>query len=96
MQSLPTPDGSSEEWWIHFQELLDEQTDWPTEYLFKFIVPRPELDALKDALEAEPEKERASRKGNYVSVTVREWVASSDEVIAVYKSVAEVEGVIAL
>jgi putative lipoic acid-binding regulatory protein len=96
MQPLPSPDGESQDWWEQFQDLLDEQTEWPTEYLFKFIVPRPELPELKEALDEKPDKERASRKGNYVSVTMSRHVTSSDEVIDVYQSVAEVEDVIAL
>ena len=95
MQRLPSP-GESQEWWARFQDLLDEQTEWPTEYLFKFIVPRPELDDLKMALGVEQPKVRASSKGNYVSVTIERRMTSSDEVIEVYQSVSGVEGVIAL
>lgn len=95
MQSLPSPN-DSQEWWSRFQDLLDDQTEWPTDYLFKFIVPRPELEDLKSALGEESPRVRASSKGNYVSVTIERKMTSSDEVIAVYQSVAEVEGVIAL
>ena len=95
MQTLPSPE-DSQEWWSRFRDLLDEQTEWPSDYLFKFIVPRPELEDLKEALGVQQPKVRASRKGNYVSVTLERKVTSSDEVIAVYKSVAEVKDVIAL
>ncbi len=83
-------------WWERFQNLLDEQTDWPAEYLFKFIAPQSELAELKAIFGRYPVAVRASRKGNYVSVTARMEIHSSDEVIAVYKAAAGVEGVISL
>lgn len=83
-------------WWERFQELLDEQTDWPSEYVFKFIAPHAELDELRAVFGQYPVQVRASSKGNYVSVTARMEMHSSDEVIAVYKAAAEVEGVISL
>ena len=75
--------------------LLDEQIDWPSPYLFKFIAPRSELDALTD-LFGDEVTVRASSKGKYVSVTSEQMMNSSDAVIAVYKAAAEVEGVISL
>ncbi len=79
-----------------FRLLLDEQNDWPGEYLFKFIVPRSGLDEITALFESHPVSVRASRKGNYVSVSARIVVASSDEVVAIYLAAGEVEGVISL
>jgi len=39
---------------------------------------------------------RNSSKGNYVSVTARLRMESSEEIVNVYKSAGDVEGVIAL
>ncbi len=92
MQNL---NGNGEAWFVRFQALLDEQTDWPADYLFKFIVPAKELDEMKEVL-GEEVKVRSSSRGNYMSVTANRYMASSREVIAVYKAAGEVDGVIAL
>lgn len=83
-------------WWSRFQSLLDDQVEWPEEYLFKFIAPQASLEDLKAVFGRYPIEVRASSKGNYYSVTARMRMHSSDEVIAVYKAAAEVEGVISL
>ena len=93
MQKNPS---ESKAWWHRFQSLLDGQLDWPTEYLFKFIVPKAHLEEMKGVFEGHPVKVRASRKGNYMSVTARMPVESSDEVLSIYQAAAEVEGVISL
>ena len=85
-----------EAWWQQFQVLLDEQSDWPSEYLFKFIVPKAGLDEMKAIFGQVPVRVRASRKGNYLSVTARMEMHSSDEVVAVYTAAGQVEGVISL
>jgi hypothetical protein len=84
------------EWWDHFQELLEDQIDFPSEYLFKFIVPSSNLDDLRSVFGRHPVVVRASSRGNYTSVTVRMEMHSSDEVIAVYSAAAEVDDVISL
>ncbi|NBC17840.1 MAG: DUF493 family protein [Bacteroidetes bacterium] len=85
-----------EGWWNDFRELLDDQNDWPAEYVFKFIAPQDELDELKSVFGDHPVRVRESSKGNYVSVTARMEMHSSDEVVAVYKAAGAVEGVISL
>lgn len=85
-----------EAWWQHFQHLLDEQTEWPSIYVFKFIAPMAGLEDLKAVFGRYPVMVRSSSKGNYYSVTARMEMHSSDEIIAVYKAAAEVEGVISL
>lgn len=87
---------TGKDWWDNFQKLLEDQIDFPSEYLFKFIVPSSNLEALKNVFGHHPVQVRESRKGNYVSVTARMEMHSSDEVIAVYSAAAEVEDVISL
>lgn len=86
----------SASWWIRFRDLLNEQTDWPTLYTFKFITPRDGLDDVKDLFDDHPVKVRSSSRGNYVSVTARLKMHSSDEVLAVYRAAHEIDDVIAL
>lgn len=87
---------TGQEWWDNFQKLLEDQIDFPSEYVFKFIVPSENFDHLKSVFGHHPVEVRESRKGNYVSVTARMEMNSSDEVIAVYSAAAEVEDVISL
>lgn len=91
-----SPERSSTEWWSDFQELLDDQNEWPTEYVFKFIVPSSGLDDVKQALGAEEVTTRESSRGRYVSVTARMHMDSSEAVVDVYRSVRGIEGVISL
>lgn len=87
---------ASDDWWVHFQALLDDQTQWPSQYLFKFIVPKRGLEALQAIFGDHPVTVRASARGNYLSLTARMEMQSSDEVIAVYTAAGQVEGVISL
>ena len=87
---------SGQEWWDNFQRLLEDQIDFPSEYIFKFIVPSGNLEDLKSVFGHYPVEVRESRRGKYVSVTARMEMNSSDEVIAVYSAAAEVEDVISL
>ncbi len=93
---MQKPSETGPEWWDRFQSLLDAQIDWPSEYMFKFIVPSDNLDDLKAVFGENPVRVRASRKGNYMSVTARLHMTSSDEVVAIYHAAGRVEGVISL
>lgn len=84
------------EWWARFQALLDEQVEWPSEYLFKFIVPTSSLEALTAVFGDHPVRVRASSKGNYASVTARMHMTSSEDVLAIYRAAGKVDGVISL
>jgi len=92
----PDGAGTSEGRWANFRRLLDEQTEWPTEYLYKFIVPKEQLDVLKAVFGDAELVVRASSKGKYMSVTSRLLAASADDVINVYEKAGEIEGVISL
>jgi len=85
-----------EEWWQRFQGLLDDQNTWPSEYLFKFIVPRSSQPLLEAIFGESPIKVRASSKGKYVSVTASIMMESSDAVIEVYRKAGKIPGVVSL
>ncbi|MFB6098378.1 MAG: DUF493 domain-containing protein [Salinibacter sp.] len=89
----PEDDGA---WWRRFQELLDDQNDWPTQYTFKFIAPSARLDQLKDVFDDHPVRVRESSKGNYKSVTAHLRMSSSEEVLEIYQKASGIEDVIAL
>lgn len=79
---------------------LDQVHDWPSMYLFKFIVPSDnhkiaQLEALFNA-ETSEIRLRQSKNGKYTSVSAREVMTSAEEVIACYKEAYKIEGVISL
>jgi putative lipoic acid-binding regulatory protein len=86
----------SGQWWENFQRLLESELDWPGEYVFKFIVPKRQLEEMKSVFEGEQIVVRASSAGNYLSVTAKLQVDTSDDVIAIYTAAGEIEGVISL
>jgi len=78
-----------------FRRLLDEEHEWPSTYVFKFIVPAERLDDLRLLLEGQKLETRSSRNGNYVSVTVSQVVDSSQAVVQLYIRVSIIEGLLA-
>lgn len=97
MQFINQPEAESDEaWWDRFEELLDDQNDWPTQYTFKFIAPAAQLDELKAVFGDHPIRVRESSRGNYKSVTAQIRMSSSEEVIEVYEEASGIEDVIAL
>ncbi len=79
---------------------LDENTNFPTDYLYKFIVPTTknqvkEIEEVFDKVKAKISK-RSSKTGKFVSVSILLSVNSSDEVIKHYHLVEKIEGLISL
>jgi putative lipoic acid-binding regulatory protein len=97
MQFINQPEaGDDEAWWDRFEDLLDDQNDWPTQYTFKFIAPASQLDELKAVFGDHPVRVRESSKGNYKSVTAHLQMSSSEDVVEVYEEASGIEDVIAL
>jgi len=90
------PDSESTEWWDNFKQLLENNYEWPGEYLFKFIVPKESVEELKAVFEGQEIDVKASSKGKYHSVTSRILCQTSDEVISYYKNAGTIDGVISL
>lgn len=79
-----------------FKQKLEEVHQFPTLYMFKFIVTedrKEEVQALfpNNELDLKP-----SSKGKYVSVTAKVLMPSSDKVMEVYKEASKIKGLIAL
>ena len=79
-----------------FKSLLDEQMSWPDYYTFKFIVKTEEKNQVISLLEEHEITEKASKNGNYISISSRKLMANSDEVVAVYHKLSTIKGVITL
>ncbi len=75
---------------------LDETMSWPSKYIFKFIAPKSESDAVIKVFNGRPTSTRLSKNGNYVSVTADLEMKNSDEVISIYREAAKIKGIIAL
>lgn len=90
MSTLPIDD------WKRFQHLLDEQTQWPSRYLFKCILPSTARDEIVALFPEHSVSFKASRKGNYLSASIDVLAESSDEVRALYERVQHIKGVILL
>ncbi len=79
-----------------FKRQLDEQHSFPTIYMFKFIVPSGKENQVIDLLPDGDVTSKPSREGNYVSVTARLMMPSSEDVIEIYNKTHGIEGLIAL
>ena len=92
---------SPEEFYNKLREQLYETTNWPSEYLYKFILPTSleeirKIEDLFDNLGAVINTTE-SKNGKYTSVSVNVQMEDPDAVILKYKEVAiEVKGVISL
>ena len=75
---------------------LDNYYEWPVEYYFKFIVPNTRMLQFEKLFAEYELTSRPSRKGKYVGVTIKKIVASSREVIEIYKLSESIEGIMSL
>lgn len=72
---------------------------WPAVYTFKFILQPEEekLAQLRNLFDGSAEfSQRASSKGKYVSITVREMIVDPEHILIRYSNATSIEGVIAL
>ena len=79
-----------------FKNQLENHHDFPTEYLFKFIIPRDQITRLKNMIPRGKINTKKSKTGKYIGVSVKMNVKSSDEVINIYKEAYTIKGIISL
>jgi len=79
---------------------LDETTTFPSEYMFKFIIPssKEKFSQIENIFNHSGAviKSKQSKTGKYYSITVMVVMKNSEEIISKYKEVSVVEGVISL
>lgn len=78
---------------------IDETIRWPEVFLFKFIIKADNHKiALLESLFTEQAEisHHPSSTGKYISISVKEVMTSTDEVIEIYKKASAIEGVITL
>lgn len=90
-----------DEFYAKLKAQLHDTSIWPSEYLYKFIVPSDQgkidqIQAIFDNMGAVIST-RESKKGTYTSVSINVKMKSPDSVIEKYKEVSQkVEGIISL
>ncbi|MFT4660688.1 MAG: putative lipoic acid-binding regulatory protein [Patiriisocius sp.] len=81
------------------RKILDDTHDWPSVYLYKFILKGDnkriaQIEGLFTDSAQISTKE--SSKGSYISISVREVAMNSDEVLVIYGKARAIEGVMVL
>jgi putative lipoic acid-binding regulatory protein len=93
-------DKKSEEFFERLKQELINSTLWPSEYLFKFIVPSEEKKILEienafDQMGAVIDTTK-SKTGKYTSVSINVRMDSAQAVIDKYIQLSTIEGIISL
>jgi putative lipoic acid-binding regulatory protein len=93
-------DKKTEEFYIRLKEELNTTSEWPSEYLYKFIVPTDtkkieEIANTFDNLGAVITTHQ-SKNGTYTSVSINVTMNSPEAVIEKYIEVSTIEGIISL
>jgi uncharacterized protein len=76
-----------------FRSLLDESYNWPDYYEFKFIVRTDDKGEIIAHLQGFSILETPSKKGNYVAISARKLMKSTQEVLDVYQVMGTLKGI---
>ena len=92
--------GKTDEFYSKLKVQLDDTTDFPSDYLYKFIVPtvKNQVTEIKNIFDNTGAviTTKKSKTGKYVSVSIILKLNTSDEVILYYKKAAKIKGIISL
>ena len=89
---------SNEESYRNLREQLNKQEDWPTLYMFKFIVPSTNKNiALVESKFSDEAviSQKQSTNGKYISITIKEVMLDADSIISKYQEMECIEGLMA-
>ncbi|MEX0997387.1 MAG: DUF493 family protein [Flavobacteriaceae bacterium] len=93
-------DKKTEAFYKNLKEKLNNDTLWPSEYLYKFIIPTDEVKVAQIEVVFKDTdaniQTKSSSKGNYTSVSVLVKMKNPDAVIEKYLEVSTIEGIISL
>ncbi|MBC7715017.1 MAG: DUF493 family protein [Rhizobacter sp.] len=76
--------------------VLDETVKFPSEYLFKFIVPLSEIHQILFIMQGMEIEQKASSNGKYISVSGKIMMQKSEDIIKVYEQASVIKGIISL
>lgn len=91
---------NKEDFYLNFKERLEQTHSFPTEYIFKYIVPAEQriiakLQAIFSS--ANPViSTRDSKNGKYVGITIKVPVNDANDIVIYYQQAAAIEGIMAL
>lgn len=80
------------------KELLDKE-NYPSIYLFKFIIKKDEvkMTEIKLCFDETAEFEmNYSKNGNYISLSIKQMMLNSEDILLRYERVAKIKNVIVL
>ncbi len=89
---------NKEDQFIKLRETLNKEGNWPKLYMFKFIVPakNKEIALVESKFSDEAViTQKQSFNGNYISITIKEVMLDADSIIAKYKEMDGIEGLMA-
>lgn len=91
-------DKKTEEFYIRLKEELGNTSEWPSEYLYKFIVPTDakKVEAVENAFDnmGAVIKTNQSKTGKFTSVSINVTMESPADVVEKYIEVSTIEGII--
>lgn len=90
----------AQEFYKRLKEELTNNSLWPSDYLYKFVVPTEpkKIKRIEDAFDniGAVIKTSQSKTGKYTSVSVSVKMKSPEDVIEKYIEVSDIEGLISL
>lgn len=93
-------DKKTEEFYARLKEELNNTSEWPSEYLYKFIVPsdKEKVTEVENAFNnlGAVIKTNQSKTGKYTSVSINVTMQNPEAVIEKYLEVSSIEGIISL
>ncbi len=93
-------DKKTEDFYIRLKDELSNSTLWPSEYLYKFIVPSDanKIAKVEDAFNdlGAVITTQKSKTGKFTSISINVTMPSAQSVIDKYIAVSDVEGIISL
>ncbi|TDG36338.1 DUF493 domain-containing protein [Pedobacter changchengzhani] len=92
------PEGTNPDIYANLKEKLESVEKFPGIYNFKFIITGglDKIEELRSILPDDKFIEQPSKTGKYVSITVKKEMQNADDVIAIYKAVGEIKGIMML
>jgi len=93
-------DKKTEDFYVRLKEELTNSTLWPSEYLYKFIMPSnahsiAKVEAIFNNMGAVVTTQQ-SKTGKYTSISISVTMVSPQSVINKYIEVSDIEGIISL
>lgn len=93
-------DKKTEEFYVRLREELNNTSSWPSEYLYKFIVPtsKNKIEEVKNAFDniGAVIQTTQSKTGKYTSLSINVMMNNPEHVIEKYIEVSNIEGIISL